>query len=149
MIRDREKIVVSRTEGLMKQLKQDIDQLRRSDAELQQLSQTHNHTHFLQVTPMTISLFITVRFYRFLFTLEQYLLLLYNFCLKFILWLFVSVQSFPSLPVPPGSPDVPSISDGSLDVVGKSVSQLRQKLEDFCREKIEKLSGRGKELETH
>ncbi|XP_016405546.1 tripartite motif-containing protein 16-like [Sinocyclocheilus rhinocerous] len=98
MIRDREKIVVSRAEGLLKELEHEIDQLRRSDAELQQLSQTHNHTHFL--------------------------------------------QSFPSLPVPPGSPDVPSITDSSLDVVGKSVSKLRQKLEDFCREEIEKLSGR-------
>ncbi|XP_042601430.1 tripartite motif-containing protein 16-like [Cyprinus carpio] len=98
MIRDREKTVVSQAKGLMKRLTQDIDQLRRSDAELQQLSQTHNHTYFL--------------------------------------------QSFPTLPVPPGSPDVPSISDSSLDVVGKSVSKMRQKLEDFCREKIEKLSGR-------
>ncbi|KAI2652575.1 E3 ubiquitin/ISG15 ligase TRIM25 [Labeo rohita] len=59
------------------------------------------------------------------------------------------LQCFPSLPVPPGSPKVPSISDGSLDVVGKSVSQLRQKLEDFCKEEIEKLSGRGEVLETH
>ncbi|XP_016089655.1 tripartite motif-containing protein 16-like [Sinocyclocheilus grahami] len=98
MIRDREKTVVSRAEALMKRLTQDIGQLRRSDAELQQLSQTHNHTYFL--------------------------------------------QSFPSLPVPPGSPDVPSITDSSLDVVGKSVAKLRQKLEDFCREEIEKLSGR-------
>ncbi|XP_016089647.1 tripartite motif-containing protein 16-like protein [Sinocyclocheilus grahami] len=98
MIKDREKIVVSRAEGLLKELEHEIDQLRRSDAELQQLSQTHNHTYFL--------------------------------------------QSFPSLPVPPGSPDVPSITDSSLDVVGKSVAKLRQKLEDFCREEIEKLSGR-------
>ncbi|XP_050993622.1 tripartite motif-containing protein 16-like isoform X2 [Labeo rohita] len=98
IIRDREKTVVSQAEGLMKRLKQEIDQLKRRDAELQQLSQTHNHTHFL--------------------------------------------QCFPYLPVPPGSPDVPSITDSSLDVVGKSVSQLRQKLEDFCKEEIEKLSGR-------
>ncbi|XP_050993625.1 E3 ubiquitin/ISG15 ligase TRIM25-like isoform X3 [Labeo rohita] len=50
-------------------------------------------------------------------------------------------KSFPSLPVPPGSPDVPSISDGSLDVVGKSVFQLKKKLEDFFRQEIEKLAG--------
>uniref|UniRef100_A0A672N1E7 Tripartite motif-containing protein 16-like protein n=1 Tax=Sinocyclocheilus grahami TaxID=75366 RepID=A0A672N1E7_SINGR len=93
MIKDREKIVVSRAEGLLKELEHEIDQLRRSDAELQQLSQTHNHTYFLQVTPC--------------------------------------------------------ITDSSLDVVGKSVAKLRQKLEDFCREEIEKLSGRGKVLETH
>ncbi|XP_042600932.1 tripartite motif-containing protein 16-like [Cyprinus carpio] len=98
MIRDREKTVVSRAEGLLKKLEHEIDQLRRRNAELQQLSQTHNHTFFL--------------------------------------------QSFPTLPVPPGSPDVPSITDSSLDVVGKSVSKMRQKLEEFCREEIEKLSGR-------
>ncbi|KAL1255654.1 hypothetical protein QQF64_013715 [Cirrhinus molitorella] len=98
MIRNREKTIVSQAKGLMERLKQEIDQLRRSDAELKKLSQTHNHTHFL--------------------------------------------QSLSSLPVPPGSPDVPSITDSSLDVVGKSVSKMRQKLEDFCKEKIEKLSGR-------
>ncbi|XP_059412789.1 tripartite motif-containing protein 16-like isoform X2 [Carassius carassius] len=97
-IRDREKIVVSRAEALIERIKQEIAQLRRRDAELQQLSQTHNHTYFL--------------------------------------------QSIPSLPVPPGSPDVPSITDSTLDVVGKSVSKMRQKLEDFCREETEKLSGR-------
>ncbi|XP_073677997.1 E3 ubiquitin/ISG15 ligase TRIM25-like [Garra rufa] len=97
MIRDREKIVVSRAEGLLKKLAHETDQLRRRNAELQQLLQTHNHTHFL--------------------------------------------QSFPSLPVPPGPPD-PSITNGSLDIVRISVSQLKQKLEDFCREDFEKLSGR-------
>ncbi|XP_052440202.1 tripartite motif-containing protein 16 [Carassius gibelio] len=97
-IRDREKIVVSRAEALIERIKREIAQLRRRDAELQHLSQTHNHTYFL--------------------------------------------QSFQSLPVPPGSPDGPSITDSSLDVVGKSVSKMRQKLEDFCREETEKLSAR-------
>ncbi|XP_073678210.1 E3 ubiquitin/ISG15 ligase TRIM25-like [Garra rufa] len=104
MIRAREKTVVSRTEALLKRLKQDIDNLRREKTDLEQLAKTDDHTHFL--------------------------------------------QCFPSLPVTPGSPVVPSITDGSLDVVEKSVSQLRQKLEDFCKEEIEKLYARGKVLET-
>nr|XP_055059510.1 tripartite motif-containing protein 16-like [Misgurnus anguillicaudatus] len=52
------------------------------------------------------------------------------------------LQSFQSLSVPPGSSDSLSITVSSLisfDDVGKSVSHLRQKLEDLCREEIEKI----------
>ncbi len=51
MIRDREKTEVRRTEELMKQLEMEIDQMRLINAELEQLSQTHDHIHFLQVVP--------------------------------------------------------------------------------------------------
>ncbi|KTF74628.1 hypothetical protein cypCar_00027552 [Cyprinus carpio] len=51
-------------------------------------------------------------------------------------------KSFPSLSEPPGSPDVPSITFSSYDDVEQSVSKLRQKLEDFCRQEIEKISGK-------
>ncbi|XP_073712843.1 E3 ubiquitin/ISG15 ligase TRIM25-like [Misgurnus anguillicaudatus] len=50
------------------------------------------------------------------------------------------LQSFQSLSVPPGSSDSLSITVSSLisfDDVRKSVSHLREKLEDFCREEIE------------
>ncbi|XP_003200605.1 tripartite motif-containing protein 16 [Danio rerio] len=97
MIRDQEKITVGRAEGLLKQLQQEIDDLRGKNAKLEQLSHTHDHICF--------------------------------------------IQSFASLPVPPASPDVPSITVSSYDDVGKSVSQLRQKLEDFCREETENISG--------
>ncbi|XP_065118145.1 E3 ubiquitin/ISG15 ligase TRIM25-like [Paramisgurnus dabryanus] len=52
------------------------------------------------------------------------------------------LQSFQSLSVPPGSSDSLSITVSSLisfDDVGKAVSHLREKLEDFCREEIEKI----------
>nr|XP_055059529.1 E3 ubiquitin/ISG15 ligase TRIM25-like isoform X2 [Misgurnus anguillicaudatus] len=52
------------------------------------------------------------------------------------------LQSFHSLSVPPGSSDSLSITVSSLisfDDVGKSVSHLREKLKDFCREEIEKI----------
>ncbi|XP_056305827.1 tripartite motif-containing protein 16 [Danio aesculapii] len=48
MIRDQQKTLVSEAEGLMKQLEQEIDDLRRRDAELEQLSHTQDHIHFLQ-----------------------------------------------------------------------------------------------------
>uniref|UniRef100_A0A673LYI4 Tripartite motif-containing protein 16-like n=1 Tax=Sinocyclocheilus rhinocerous TaxID=307959 RepID=A0A673LYI4_9TELE len=48
MIRDREKAEVSRAEGLLEQLQQEIDDLRRRDAELKQFLHTDHHIHFLQ-----------------------------------------------------------------------------------------------------
>ncbi|XP_067247331.1 tripartite motif-containing protein 16-like isoform X3 [Chanodichthys erythropterus] len=107
-IRDQEKTAVSRAEGRLEQLEQEINDLRRRDAELEQLSHTQDHIHFL--------------------------------------------QSFQSLSAPPESTDVnddPFSSLSSFDVVRESVRQLRDKLEDFCKEELKKISDRGKVLEIH
>ncbi|KAL0195247.1 hypothetical protein M9458_008819, partial [Cirrhinus mrigala] len=48
LIRDQENIAVSRAEGRLKQMEQEINDLRRRDAELEQLSHTQDHIHFLQ-----------------------------------------------------------------------------------------------------
>nr|XP_055059288.1 tripartite motif-containing protein 29-like [Misgurnus anguillicaudatus] len=101
LIRDQEKTAVSEAEGLMKRLEQEIDDLRRRDAELEQLSHTDDHIHFL--------------------------------------------QSFQSLSVPPGSTDSLNSSLDSYDDVRKSVSNLSEKIENFCREEIENLSDRAGE----
>uniref|UniRef100_A0A672SAN9 Tripartite motif-containing protein 16-like protein n=1 Tax=Sinocyclocheilus grahami TaxID=75366 RepID=A0A672SAN9_SINGR len=101
MIRERERAAVSRAEGLMYRLEQEIDDLKRRHAELEQISHIHGHTKFL--------------------------------------------KSFQSLAVSPESGDEPNITLSSLlsfDDVGKSLYQLKEKLEDFCREEIEKISGR-------
>ncbi|XP_067248962.1 tripartite motif-containing protein 16-like [Chanodichthys erythropterus] len=100
-IRDQEKTAVSRAEGRLERLEQEINDLRRRDAELEQLSHTQDHTHFL--------------------------------------------QSFQSLSAPPESTDVnddPFSSLSSFDVVRESVRQLRDKLEDFCKEELKKISDR-------
>ncbi|XP_051747641.1 tripartite motif-containing protein 16-like isoform X5 [Ctenopharyngodon idella] len=100
-IRDQEKTAVSRAEGRLKRLEQEINDLRRRDAELEQLSHTQDHIHFL--------------------------------------------QSFQSLSAPPKSTDVnddPFSSLSSFDVVRESVRQLRDKLEDFCKEELKKISDR-------
>ncbi|KAL1276993.1 hypothetical protein QQF64_023666, partial [Cirrhinus molitorella] len=47
-IRDQEKAAVSTAERLLEQLKQEIKDLKRRDAELEQLSHTQDHIHFLQ-----------------------------------------------------------------------------------------------------
>ncbi|XP_036374444.1 E3 ubiquitin/ISG15 ligase TRIM25-like [Megalops cyprinoides] len=49
LIRDQEKAAVSQAERLLKQLEQEIAELRRRDAELEQFSHTEDHIHFLQI----------------------------------------------------------------------------------------------------
>ncbi|XP_051747589.1 tripartite motif-containing protein 16-like isoform X2 [Ctenopharyngodon idella] len=100
-IRDQEKTAVSRAEGRLERLEQEINDLRRRDAELEQLSHTQDHIHFL--------------------------------------------QSFQSLSAPPESTDVNDDSFSSLssfDGVRESVRQLRDKLEDFCKEEPKRSSDR-------
>ncbi|XP_078139320.1 tripartite motif-containing protein 16-like isoform X2 [Centroberyx gerrardi] len=50
-IRSKQKVEASRAEELQKKLKQEIAELRRKDAELEQLSHTEDHTHFLHSYP--------------------------------------------------------------------------------------------------
>ncbi|XP_048013196.1 tripartite motif-containing protein 16-like isoform X1 [Megalobrama amblycephala] len=100
-IRDQEKTAVSRAEGRVERLEQEINDLRRRDTELEQLSHTQDHIHFL--------------------------------------------QSFQSLSAPPESTDVNDdlfSSLSSFDGVRESVLQLRDKLEDFCKEELKKISDR-------
>ncbi|XP_057189770.1 tripartite motif-containing protein 16-like protein [Triplophysa rosa] len=110
LIRDQEKAAVNRAEGLLKHLEQEIDDLRRRENELEQLSHTDDHIHFLQIN------------------------------LK-------SSMSFPSLSVPPGSTASFSVAVSSFGDVVKSVSHLREKIEEFCKEEIEKISDRVKYTE--
>uniref|UniRef100_A0A672P0J1 Tripartite motif-containing protein 16-like n=1 Tax=Sinocyclocheilus grahami TaxID=75366 RepID=A0A672P0J1_SINGR len=50
LIRDQEKTAVSRAEERLERLKQEIDDLKRRDAALEQLSETEDHIHFLKVS---------------------------------------------------------------------------------------------------
>ncbi|XP_073676826.1 tripartite motif-containing protein 16-like [Garra rufa] len=101
LIRDQEKRAVSRAEGRLERLEQEINDLRRTDAELEQLSHTQDHIQFL--------------------------------------------QSFQSLSAPPESTDGNDDLFSSLvsfDGLRESVHQLRDKLEDFCKEELKKISDR-------
>uniref|UniRef100_A0A673KQJ2 E3 ubiquitin/ISG15 ligase TRIM25-like n=1 Tax=Sinocyclocheilus rhinocerous TaxID=307959 RepID=A0A673KQJ2_9TELE len=105
LIRDQEKTAVSRAEGRLERLEQEINDLRRRDTELEQLSHTQDHIQFL--------------------------------------------QSFQSLSAPPESTDVNDDLFSSLFSSGalrESVHQLRDKLEDFCKEQLKKISDRGKNI---
>ncbi|KAL1251060.1 hypothetical protein QQF64_018856, partial [Cirrhinus molitorella] len=48
IIKDQEKAALSRAEGRLERLEQEINDLRRTDAELEQLSHTQDHIQFLQ-----------------------------------------------------------------------------------------------------
>ncbi|KAJ8246633.1 hypothetical protein GJAV_G00253690 [Gymnothorax javanicus] len=101
LIRDQQKAEVRRIEGLLERLEQEIAELRRRDAELEQLSHTEDHIHFL-----------------------------------------LSCQS---LCVPPGAGDLPSITvrpHHSLEAVRKSVSELKERLEDVFKSELIKVSGK-------
>eukprot|EP00063_Salmo_salar_P071489 XP_014046324.1 PREDICTED: E3 ubiquitin/ISG15 ligase TRIM25-like [Salmo salar] len=103
LIRAQEKDQVSEAEGVLEQLKQEIAELRKRSTELEQLSHTEDHIHFLQ-----------------------------------------SYQSLSSISV---SSDLPSIVVRPLQFFGdvsKTVSELREKLEDFLN-----LYGLGGTLACH
>ncbi|XP_076123377.1 tripartite motif-containing protein 16-like [Alosa pseudoharengus] len=51
LIRAQEKAELSQAEGLLKRLEQEIAELKRRDAELEQLSHTEDHIHFLKNIP--------------------------------------------------------------------------------------------------
>ncbi|KAK2915695.1 hypothetical protein Q8A67_000069 [Cirrhinus molitorella] len=98
-IRDQEKAAVSRPEKRLERLEQEINDLRKRDAELERLSHTQDHIRFLQI--------------------------------------------FQSLSAPPESTDINDDLFSSLvsfDALSKSVCQLRDKLEDFCKEQLKKFS---------
>ncbi|KAG9331560.1 hypothetical protein JZ751_018832, partial [Albula glossodonta] len=105
LIRDQEKTAVSEAEGLLERLEQEIAELRRRDTELEQLSHTEDHIHFL--------------------------------------------QSCQSVCAPPGPADLPSITVNphlSFEAVRKSVSQLKERLEDICKGEFVKISETVKEV---
>ncbi|XP_077104225.1 tripartite motif-containing protein 16-like [Siphateles boraxobius] len=97
LIRDQEKAAVSQAEGLLQRMEQEIADMRRRHAELEQLSHTDNHIQFLQGF--------------------QYL----------------------SAPLEP-TERITVTSPLSTNDVRQSISQLREKIENFCKEEIQKIS---------
>ncbi|XP_062850545.1 E3 ubiquitin/ISG15 ligase TRIM25-like isoform X2 [Trichomycterus rosablanca] len=103
LIRHREKAKVSQAEKTIKQIKKEIVDFRKKDAELEQLSHTEDFIHFLQ-----------------------------------------------SLSTPAGSAESTAITISpylSFDDVTKSVSQLREKVEEFWKEQFEKITDEVKDVQ--
>uniref|UniRef100_A0A8C2ESA4 Tripartite motif-containing protein 16-like n=1 Tax=Cyprinus carpio TaxID=7962 RepID=A0A8C2ESA4_CYPCA len=103
LIRDQERAAVSRAEEQLERLKKEIDDLKRKDTELKQLSDTDDHIHFL--------------------------------------------QSLSSASLSGSTEGVTGGSHMPFDDVIKSVSQLRDKLQQFFRETMENISGTVKTIQ--
>ncbi|KAL7888981.1 hypothetical protein AOLI_G00039550 [Acnodon oligacanthus] len=91
LIRAQEEAELSGAEELLEQLEQEIADLKRRDTELEQLSHTEDHVHFLQDSPS------------------------------------ITVHQHPS-----------------FDGVRKSLSDLKERLEEFCKQEFRKISPHGK-----
>uniref|UniRef100_A0A8C2L3A9 Tripartite motif-containing protein 16-like n=1 Tax=Cyprinus carpio TaxID=7962 RepID=A0A8C2L3A9_CYPCA len=104
LIRDRERAAVSPAEIKLERLEQEINELKKTEAELKQISHTDDHIHSLQ-----------------------------------------SLQSVSFS----GSTDCFTISSHlTFDDLVKSVSQLKDNLQWFCREEIEKISSTVKMIQV-
>uniref|UniRef100_A0AAR2LSD9 Tripartite motif-containing protein 16-like n=1 Tax=Pygocentrus nattereri TaxID=42514 RepID=A0AAR2LSD9_PYGNA len=107
LIRTQEKNKLRQTEELLKNLQQEIDDLKRRNTELEQLSVTEDHIHFL--------------------------------------------QSFQSLRVSArceGSSSFTVHQHPSFDGVRKSLSDLKDRLEDLCKEEFRKISPHAAAVQT-
>ncbi|XP_062865083.1 tripartite motif-containing protein 16-like, partial [Trichomycterus rosablanca] len=105
LIRDQETAEVSQAKKHLKHVEQEIVELKRKDAELEQLSHTKDPVHFL--------------------------------------------QNFQSVSAPAGSAESATITISpflSFDDVTKSVSQLREKVEEFWKEQCEKIPDEVKKV---
>ncbi|XP_035271069.1 tripartite motif-containing protein 16-like isoform X1 [Anguilla anguilla] len=99
LIRDQEKAELSRAEGLLERLEQEIAELRRRDAELEQFSHTEDHIQFLQ-----------------------------------------SCQSVCALSGPGDFPSIIVSPHDLFEALTKSVSELKERLEDVCQVELAKIS---------
>ncbi|KAL6485536.1 hypothetical protein MHYP_G00049280 [Metynnis hypsauchen] len=107
LIRTQEKNQLRQTEELLENLQQEIDDLKRRNAELEQLSVTEDHIQFL--------------------------------------------QDFQSLRVSAGCEDSSSIighQHPSFDGVRKSLSDLKERLEEFCKEEFRNISPLAAAVQT-
>ncbi|KAI4891259.1 hypothetical protein NFI96_013717 [Prochilodus magdalenae] len=139
LIRAQEKAELSGAEELLEKLEQEMADLKRRRTELEQLSHTEDHIHFLQV-PIT-------DLQRNLFLIKLLKLLPPEADEDHRKYSCLESQSFQSLCVSSGSEDSPSITVHhplSFDGVRRSVSELKERLEEFCREEFSKIPPHGK-----
>ncbi|KAI4891201.1 hypothetical protein NFI96_030945 [Prochilodus magdalenae] len=97
-IRTQEKNQLSQTEGLLKQLEQEVEDLKTKYDELEQLSNSEDHIHFLQ-----------------------------------------TLQYLPASTGGEDSANITSHQQLSFDAVRNSLSALKERLEEFCKEELCKI----------
>ncbi|KAF7694564.1 hypothetical protein HF521_008317, partial [Silurus meridionalis] len=108
-IRDQEKAELSGAERLLEQLEQEISDLQRRITELEQLSHTHDHIHFLQEIKVLVSRHQSPKTDR------------------------------PNVPADVCEDSLSINVNISFDAVRKSLSELKKRLEEFCQEELIKI----------
>lgn len=120
-------------QGYIERLEQEIMELQRRDAELRQILDTEDNIHFLQVknsqSHLTSFFFIILDTYQ------------CRFCEVSSLF----VQNFPTLSVAP-EPMVPKVlinPEFSFSEITKTVSDMKEHLDDICKKELGNISKRG------
>ncbi|XP_060739756.1 E3 ubiquitin/ISG15 ligase TRIM25-like isoform X2 [Tachysurus vachellii] len=111
MIRAQEKAELSRAERLLEQLEQEIDDLQRRVTEMEKLSHTHDHIHFLQEIKALVSRRCSLPYNR---------------------------QNFQS-DLCEDSSSITSNQHLSFERMRKSLSDLKKRLEEICQEEFIKI----------
>lgn len=139
LIQAQEKIAVSRAKVFLKQMEEEITELQRRDEELQQLSLTEDHIHFLQVLVFIFRKSTGVT------DLSKNKLCFQKNIIIHVFW-FSCLQRYIFLTATLGSSNLPTITVSSVlsfKAVAMSVTELKKHLEDFCKEDMEKIENRG------
>lgn len=137
-------------QGYIERLEQEIMELQRRDGELRQILDTEDNIHFLQVK----------KYYSFSCFSIFFLCYLESFNDEMGReatsqhWFEVSslfVQNFPLLSVPP-EPMVPKVlinPEFSFSEITKSVSDMKDHLDDICKKELGNISKRGNQEDSN
>ncbi|XP_060739755.1 tripartite motif-containing protein 16-like isoform X1 [Tachysurus vachellii] len=120
MIRAQEKAELSRAERLLEQLEQEIDDLQRRVTEMEKLSHTHDHIHFLQEIKALVSRRCSLPYNR---------------------------QNFQS-DLCEDSSSITSNQHLSFERMRKSLSDLKKRLEEICQEEFIKIPEHVEDVQT-
>lgn len=131
MIRSHEKTTVTRGEILLDRMEEEITLLRKKHNDLEKLSHTDDHIHFLQVTSDTSDGETS------------------QLCLLSNPHVLIIPQSWQSLSGPSGYEDLNNISVApyySFDATKRAIASLKIQVEETSKMEMSKISGAGKRL---
>lgn len=138
MIRSHEKTTVTRGEILLDRMEEEITLLRKKHNDLEKLSHTDDHIHFLQVRSCSQEP-------------KQQLMwsksVGYVFILMCTFDLVIIYQSWQSLSGPSGYEDLNNISVAphySFDATKRAIASLKLQVEEISKTEISKISGTGR-----
>lgn len=143
MIRSHEKSTVTRGEILLDRLEEEITLLKKRHTDLEKLSHTDDHIHFLQVSDLywgsseksSIIKWLFARYASSLISISHFLIFYH--------------QSWQSLSGPSGYEDLNSISVApyySFDATKRAIAALKLQVEEVSKTEMSKISGAGGQI---